>query len=68
MADKKQTRPSTTPVPIRFTDSMVKEIQDVAESVGMSQQDVIRLSVSAGLKALKRMGYEGLAEKVAEEI
>lgn len=68
MAEKKESRPSTIPIPIRFTDEMVKEIQDVAQNMNMSQQDIIRLSVTAGLQALKKIGYEGLAEKVSEEI
>ncbi len=68
MTEKKESRPSTIPIPVRFTDEMVKEIQDVAQNMSMSQQDIIRLSVTAGLQALKKIGYEGLAEKISEEI
>lgn len=64
----KQTRPSTTPIPIRFSDRMLADIQEVADDLELSRQDVIRLSVAAGLKALKRIGYDALAERVAQEI
>lgn len=63
---KKQTRPSTTPVPIRFTEKMMAEVEEVAEDLDLSRQDVIRLSVAAGLKSLRRIGWDGIADAVAE--
>lgn len=64
---KKQTRPTTVPVPIRFTEKMLQEVEEVAEMFEISRQDVIRLSVAAGLKSLRRMGLNGLAEAVADQ-
>ncbi len=65
---KKETRPKSQPVPVRFSRTTLDEIDAVSELMGMSRQDVIRLSVSAGLKALRKIGVDGLVEKIAEEI
>lgn len=64
---KKQTRPTTVPVPIRFTEKMLQEVEEVAQLFDISRQDVIRLSVAAGLKSMRRMGLDGLAEAVADQ-
>ena len=64
----KQTRPSSTPIPIRFSERMLAEIEEVAGQLELSRQDVIRLSVAAGIKALRRIGYDGIASAVAAEI
>ncbi len=63
---KKETRPSTTPLPIRFTLRMLKDIEEVAEMFGMSRQDIIRLSVAAGLKTMHRLGRDGLAKLISD--
>jgi len=47
---------------------MLSDIEEVAQDLELSKQDVIRLSVAAGIKALKRMGYDGIASAVAESI
>ena len=64
----KDTRPTTTPIPVRFTEVTLAEIELVAQELAMSRQDVIRLAASAGLKALRRLGYDGLIERLSEEI
>ena len=64
----KQTRPSSTPVPIRFTEQMLADIQATADELDLSKQDVIRLSVAAGLKALQKIGYGGIADAISEHV
>jgi hypothetical protein len=64
----KQTRPSSTPIPIRFSAKMLADIEEVASELELSRQDIIRLAVAAGLKALKKIGYDGIAEAVAAEL
>lgn len=68
MAKKNQTRPGTAPVAVRFTPEQNEEIASVAEEFQISKQDVIRLSVAAGLKAMKKIGLVGLRDFIAEEI
>lgn len=69
MAKKKsETRPSNPPVAVRFTVDQIEKINEVAEDFQMSKQDVIRLSVAAGLKAMKKIGIAGLQEFVADQI
>ncbi len=53
MRETKQTRPNGAPTPVRFSETTLNEIEEVAELLGMSRQDVIRLSTSAGLKILR---------------
>jgi len=62
----KQTRPSSTPTPIRFTERMLEEIDEVAEELDLSKQDVIRLAVAAGIKALRRIGRSGIVDAIAQ--
>lgn len=64
-ASKKQTRPSTKPVPIRFSEEMLQEVENVAKLFDISRQDVVRLSVAAGLVSLKRLGWDGLVAAIA---
>jgi hypothetical protein len=68
MARQKDTRPKTTPTPVRFTEQMLEEIDEVAADLAMSRQDIIRLSVSAGLKALRSLGRAGLVERISQEL
>lgn len=73
MARQKDTRPKAKPTPVRFTPEILVEVDAVAEDLAMSRQDVIRLAVSAGLvsaglKALRSLGREGLIERIAEEL
>lgn len=68
MAKKKQTRPGVAPVAVRFTPEQIAEIEAVAEEFQISKQDVIRLSVSAGMKAMKKIGLVGLQEFISREI
>ena len=65
---KTETRPSNTPVAVRFTVDQITEISAVASEFQMSKQDVIRLSVAAGLKAMRNIGIAGLQEFIAFEI
>jgi hypothetical protein len=67
MSTKKQTRPSEAPTPVRFSASQTALIEETAEALGMSRQDVIRLSVSAGLKILRSLGQDGLANLIASQ-
>ncbi len=67
MRETKQTRPNGAPTPVRFSETTLKEIEEVAELLGMSRQDVIRLSTSAGLKILRELGYGGLVRLIAGE-
>lgn len=62
----KETRPSTKPIPIRFSEEQLSEIEKVAKELSMSRQEIIRLATSAGIVALKKLGSEGLAKAVAE--
>lgn len=57
--------PFTTPVQIRFTSSQLEEIESVAKEFGMSKAEIVRLSCSAGLAALKKLTPEGLTAAVA---
>lgn len=68
MAKKKQTRPGSAPVAVRFTPEQNEEIAQVAEEFQISKQDVIRLSVAAGLKAMRKIGLIGLRDFIAGEI
>lgn len=68
MPKKKQTRPNTPPVAVRFTEEQNQRIAAVAEEFQISKQDVIRLSVAAGLKAMQKIGLIGLQEFLAAEI
>lgn len=67
MATKKQTRPSSAPTPVRFSPAQIQLIEETADVTGMSRQDVIRLSVSAGIKILRRLGHDGMAELIADQ-
>ena len=64
---KKQTRPSSAPTPVRFSPAQIQLIEETADVTGMSRQDVIRLSVSAGIKILRRLGHDGMAELIADQ-
>jgi hypothetical protein len=68
MPKKKQTRPTNSPVAVRFTEEQNQRIADVAEEFQISKQDVIRLSVAAGLKAMQKIGLIGLQDFLAEQI
>ena len=57
--------PYTKPIPIRFTEKQLAEIESVAEELQMSRAEIIRLSCSAGLVALKKLGQEGIVNAVA---
>ena len=63
----KQTRPSSDPIPVRFSADQLAQIHRVAEDLGMSRADVIRLSVAAGLKILGRLQHDGLASLIADQ-
>ena len=67
MPTKKQTRPTVAPTPVRFSSNQLEQIEETAKILGMSRQDVIRLSLSAGIKILKRLGYDGLAQLIADQ-
>lgn len=60
-----ETRPSGKPIPIRFTAKQLAEIESVAEEFEMSRAEIVRLSCSAGLAALKKLTPEGLTAAVA---
>lgn len=64
---KTQTRPSTAPVPVRFSEDQIAAIEETSALLGMSRQDVIRLSVSAGIKILRDLGHDGLARLIADQ-
>lgn len=69
MAKKKaETRPSNPPVAVRFTLDQIAKIEEVAKEFQMSKQDVIRLSVAAGLKAMQKIGLVGIQSFIADEI
>lgn len=57
--------PYTIPVQIRFTEKQLSEIDEVAEQFEMSRSEIIRLSCSSGLLALKKLKPEGLKQAVA---
>lgn len=61
----KETRPSTAPIPVRFSEKQLEEIEAVAKEFEMSRAEIIRLSCSAGLIALKKLKPEGLKQAVA---
>lgn len=67
MSPSKQTRPSTDPVPVRFSEDQLAMIHKVADDLGMSRADVIRLAVSAGLKIMIRLGPGGLTDLIAAQ-
>jgi SOS-response transcriptional repressor LexA len=60
-----QTRPTGKPLPIRFSENQLSEIESVAQEFNMSRAEIIRLACSAGLVALKKLNPEGLAKAVA---
>lgn len=62
---KRQTRPVTKPTPIRFTEAILAEVTDVAERFNLSRQDVFRISVAAGLEAMRHLGADGLTKVIA---
>jgi hypothetical protein len=57
--------PYSTPIPIRFSDKQLAEIEAVAKEFEMSRAEIIRLSCSAGLVALKKLTPQGLTAAVA---
>ena len=61
----KRTRPVTKPTPIRFPEAMLEEVAEMAECFNLSRQDVFRISVAAGLEAMRQMGVDGLARNIA---
>ena len=65
---KKQTRPATTPVPIRFTEKLMANIEDVASRFDLSRQDVIRLAVASRLESMRRLGAEGLIKTLSDHL
>jgi len=66
---QKQTRPSKiTPIAVRFTASQLNEIESIAEEFQISKQDAIRLATSAGLKAMKKIGLNGLHVFLTDQI
>lgn len=46
------------PVNIRLSGDLHSEIEHAAEATGLSKQDIIRLSIEAGLIDLKRLDYK----------
>lgn len=60
-----QTRPTGKPLPIRFSETQLYDIESVAQEFNMSRADIIRLACSAGLVALKKLSPEGLTKAVA---
>lgn len=60
-----KSNPVTTPVQIRFTDRQLNEMDSVAQEFGLSRSEVIRLSCSAGLVALKKLTPDGLKKAIA---
>lgn len=67
MNKKSQTLPTAAPTPVRFSAAQTQLIEETAELLGMSRQDVIRLSVSAGLRILRKLGHDGLADLLAAQ-
>lgn len=57
--------PFTTPLQIRFTEKQLEEIEAVAKEFDMSRAEIIRLSCSAGVAALKKLTPQGLTAAVA---
>ncbi len=55
----------STPIPVRFAESSLKEINRVAEKMNLSVQELIRFSVSIGLACLEKNGYD-IPEQIAE--
>lgn len=64
----KQTENPPHPLSVRFRASQVKEIEAVSKEFDLSRQDVIRLSVGVGLKAMRSKGLKGLQRSLAEDV
>lgn len=65
----KQTRPSTPdPMPVRFTERLLAEIESVAADFQLSKQDVVRMATAAGLKAMRKLGNDGIPNLLADII
>lgn len=60
-----QTRPSGKPLPIRLPEELLERVQVVADALGMSVADTMRLSMRIGLEDLKRVDYD-LAQLVVD--
>jgi hypothetical protein len=65
--DYTQSRPGGKPLPIRFPEELMERVQSVAESLGMSVADTIRLATRVGLEDLKRVNYD-LAQLVVDAV
>lgn len=66
--EKPEAKFSEKPVSVRFTELMLEDINSVSKQFGLSKQDVIRLSVAAGLRAFQQVGIAGMEEFLASPI
>jgi hypothetical protein len=62
-----QTRPTSSPIPVRFSQSTIEEIEETAKAIDLSKQDTIRLAVRAGLRILRKLGGAGIADIIAAQ-
>lgn len=62
-----QTRPTSAPIPVRFSQSTIEEIEETAKALDLSKQDTIRLACRAGLRILRKLGGAGIADLIAAQ-
>lgn len=67
MKRSNQTRPTSAPIPVRFSASTLEEIEETAKALDLSKQDTIRLAVRAGLRILRKLGGAGIADIIANQ-
>jgi hypothetical protein len=47
-----------TPVSIRLDDRLMEKIKEATERTGLSQQDIMRLTLAIGIEDLKRLNWD----------
>lgn len=56
----------SSPIPIRFDESVLAEIEKVSSIMKLSKQEIVRLTVAIGLVCLEKTGYD-LPRQIAEK-
>jgi hypothetical protein len=51
-------RPAGKPIPVILPEALLQRMEDVAEIMGISRADVLRLAARVGLEDLARVNYD----------
>lgn len=55
-------------ITVHFSESQQEQIVRVAAKFDLSQQDVMRIAINAGLNSMERLGPEAFSQLIEKEI